>query len=74
MSADVFLLYNSSLASPDSETTPNNIVLVTHSAAEDLRRIEELKISASTHFRGINESRADTSHRQNCRIMSLWLM
>ncbi|EIM92425.1 uncharacterized protein STEHIDRAFT_71181 [Stereum hirsutum FP-91666 SS1] len=34
----------SSLASPDSETTPNNIVLVTHSAAEDLRRIEELKI------------------------------
>ncbi|KAH9982308.1 hypothetical protein BGW80DRAFT_1262656, partial [Lactifluus volemus] len=34
----------SSLASPDSETQPNSLVLVTHSAAEDLRRFEEMKI------------------------------
>ncbi|KAI0033955.1 hypothetical protein K488DRAFT_77531 [Vararia minispora EC-137] len=33
-----------SLASPDSETTPNELVLVSHSAAEDLKRLEEMKI------------------------------
>ena len=35
----------SSLASPDSETQANNLVLVTHSATEDLRRFDEMKIS-----------------------------
>ncbi|KAH9969129.1 hypothetical protein BC827DRAFT_316935 [Russula dissimulans] len=34
----------SSLASPDSETQVNSLVLVTHSATEDLRRLEEMKI------------------------------
>jgi len=34
----------SSLASPDSETQANNLVLVTHSATEDLRRFDEMKI------------------------------
>ncbi|KAI0307647.1 hypothetical protein B0F90DRAFT_1807089 [Multifurca ochricompacta] len=34
----------SSLASPDSETQANSLVLVTHSAIEDLRRFEEMKI------------------------------
>ncbi|KAI9454905.1 hypothetical protein BJY52DRAFT_1282651 [Lactarius psammicola] len=34
----------SSLASPDSETQANSLVLVTHSAAEDLRRFDEMKI------------------------------
>ncbi|KAI0271453.1 hypothetical protein BC834DRAFT_922235 [Gloeopeniophorella convolvens] len=33
-----------SLASPDSETQANSLVLVTHSAADDLRRFEEMKI------------------------------
>ena len=35
----------SSLASPDSETQANSVVLVTHSATEDLLRLEEMKIS-----------------------------
>ncbi|KAJ4476730.1 hypothetical protein J3R30DRAFT_3488559 [Lentinula aciculospora] len=34
----------SSLASPDSETLPNNLVLVTHGANGDLARLEEMKI------------------------------
>jgi hypothetical protein len=34
----------SSLASPDSETQANSLVLVTHSATEDLRRFDEMKI------------------------------
>ncbi|KAH9049521.1 hypothetical protein EDB84DRAFT_1044161 [Lactarius hengduanensis] len=34
----------SSLASPDSETQTNSLVLITHSAAEDLRRLDEMKI------------------------------
>ncbi|KAI0249519.1 hypothetical protein BJV78DRAFT_1129612 [Lactifluus subvellereus] len=34
----------SSLASPDSETQSNSLVLLTHSATEDLRRFEEMKI------------------------------
>jgi len=34
----------SSLASPDSETQANGLVLITHSAAEDLRRFDEMKI------------------------------
>ncbi len=38
--------YYSSLASPDSETQANSVVLVTHSATEDLLRLEEMKISA----------------------------
>ncbi|KAH9043669.1 hypothetical protein EDB85DRAFT_1911604 [Lactarius pseudohatsudake] len=41
--------YNpTSLASPDSETQTNSLVLITHSAAEDLRRLDEMKISK--HF------------------------
>ena len=39
-----------SLASPDSETTANSLVLVTHSAHEDLRRLEEMKISKWWYF------------------------
>jgi len=35
----------SSLASPDSETQANTLILVTHSATEDLLRLEEMKIS-----------------------------
>ncbi|KAJ3828511.1 hypothetical protein F5880DRAFT_1529906 [Lentinula raphanica] len=35
----------SSLASPDSETLPNNLVLVTHGASGDLARLEEMKIN-----------------------------
>ena len=31
--------------SPDSETTPNTVVLVSHGNAGDLRRLEEMKIS-----------------------------
>ncbi|KAF9073769.1 hypothetical protein BDP27DRAFT_264875 [Rhodocollybia butyracea] len=34
----------SSLASPDSETLPNNLVLVAHGASNDLARLEEMKI------------------------------
>lgn len=34
----------SSLASPDSETQANTVILVTHSATEDLLRLEEMKI------------------------------
>lgn len=34
----------SSLASPDSETTPNNLVLVAHNVHGDLARLEEMKI------------------------------
>lgn len=34
----------SSMASPDSETFVNNLVIVTQSATEDLRRMEEMKI------------------------------
>ncbi|KIK71288.1 hypothetical protein GYMLUDRAFT_148989 [Collybiopsis luxurians FD-317 M1] len=34
----------SSLASPESETLPNNLVLVTHGASGDLARLEEMKI------------------------------
>ena len=33
-----------SLASPDAETA-NELVLITHNMAEDLKRLEELKIS-----------------------------
>ena len=33
-----------SLASPDAETS-NELVLVTHNMAEDLKRMDELKIS-----------------------------
>lgn len=36
---------HSSLASPDSETQANSLVLVSHSATEDLLRLEEMKIS-----------------------------
>lgn len=36
---------HSSLASPDSETQANTLVLITHSATEDLRRFDEMKIS-----------------------------
>ncbi|KAJ7475228.1 hypothetical protein B0H11DRAFT_2158646 [Mycena galericulata] len=34
----------SSLASPDSETTPNSLVLVAHGISGDLSRMEEMKI------------------------------
>ncbi|GAW09287.1 hypothetical protein LENED_011434 [Lentinula edodes] len=34
----------SSLASPDSETLPNNLVLVIHGASGDLARLEDMKI------------------------------
>ncbi|KAG6825263.1 hypothetical protein H0H92_004257 [Tricholoma furcatifolium] len=34
----------SSLASPDSETTPNTLVLVAHGLSGDLHRLEEMKI------------------------------
>ncbi|GBE77265.1 hypothetical protein SCP_0101380 [Sparassis crispa] len=34
----------SSLASPDSETLPNTLVLVAHGISGDLRRLEEMKI------------------------------
>eukprot|EP00914_Ancora_sagittata_P015302 GHVO01030161.1.p1 GENE.GHVO01030161.1~~GHVO01030161.1.p1 ORF type:complete len:251 (+),score=16.81 GHVO01030161.1:613-1365(+) len=34
----------SSLASPDSETLPNNLVLVTHGASGDLARLDDMKI------------------------------
>ncbi|KAF8799914.1 hypothetical protein BYT27DRAFT_7200900 [Phlegmacium glaucopus] len=34
----------SSLASPDSETTPNHLVLVAHNIQGDLARLEEMKI------------------------------
>ncbi|KAK6992091.1 ATP-synt-DE-N domain-containing protein [Favolaschia claudopus] len=34
----------SSLASPDSETTPNTLVLVAHGISGDLNRMEEMKI------------------------------
>ncbi|KAH9837383.1 uncharacterized protein C8Q71DRAFT_599256 [Rhodofomes roseus] len=34
----------SSLASPDSETTPNSLVLVGHGLHEDLRRLQEMEI------------------------------
>ncbi|TFY83357.1 hypothetical protein EWM64_g671 [Hericium alpestre] len=34
----------SSLASPDSETTSNSLVLVSHTPSEDLRRMEEMRI------------------------------
>lgn len=36
----------SSLATPDSETTENNLVLVGHAIQGDLQRLEDLKISA----------------------------
>ena len=36
---------HSSLASPDSETQANSLVLITHSVVEDLRRFDEMKIS-----------------------------
>lgn len=35
----------SSLASPESEMTPNTLVLVAHGISGDLRRLEEMKIS-----------------------------
>ncbi|KAG6872115.1 hypothetical protein C0995_012892 [Termitomyces sp. Mi166 len=35
---------NSSLASPDSETTPNTLVLVAHGISGDLARLDEMKI------------------------------
>ncbi|KZT73254.1 hypothetical protein DAEQUDRAFT_703597 [Daedalea quercina L-15889] len=35
----------SSFASPDSETTPNNLVLVGHGLHEDLRRLQEMEIN-----------------------------
>lgn len=37
----------SSLASPDSETTPNHLVLMGHNIQNDLARLEEMKISES---------------------------
>ncbi|KAJ7730910.1 hypothetical protein DFH07DRAFT_969029 [Mycena maculata] len=36
--------YSSSLASPDSETIPNTLVLVAHGISGDLSRMEEMKI------------------------------
>jgi hypothetical protein len=36
---------NSSMASPDSETHANNLVLVFHSTTSDLARLEDMKIS-----------------------------
>lgn len=35
----------SSFASPDSETTPNQLVLVTHNIGGDLDRLAKLKVS-----------------------------
>lgn len=36
----------SSLASPDSETIPNQLVLVAHGVGGDLERLTDLKVSA----------------------------
>lgn len=44
----------SSLASPDSETTPNNLVLVAHGISGDLARMEDMKISTSHFFRPLS--------------------
>ena len=40
----------SSLASPDSETMPNHLVLVAHNIQNDLIRLDEMKISKSRHI------------------------
>ncbi|KAI0059416.1 hypothetical protein BV25DRAFT_1918451 [Artomyces pyxidatus] len=42
--AEIIQATISSLASPDSETSGNNLVLVTHAVSEDLRRFDEMKI------------------------------
>jgi hypothetical protein len=42
---DIFSCPYSSLASPDSETVSNNLVLVAHGIGGDLARLEEMKIS-----------------------------
>lgn len=39
------LFPSSSLVSPDSETTANNLVLVGHGLSHDIQRLEEMKIS-----------------------------
>jgi hypothetical protein len=38
----------SSLASPDSETVPNQLVLVAHGIGGDLERLADLKVSEYT--------------------------
>lgn len=45
--AETVVCAHSSLASPDSETLPNNLVIVTHGASGDLARLEDMKISQS---------------------------
>lgn len=40
----------SSMASPDSETIPNTLVLVIHGTSSDPRRLEEMKISQRLPF------------------------
>ena len=47
MCSELYQTANSSLASPDSESTPNSLVLVAHNIQGDLARLEEMKISKS---------------------------
>ncbi|KAH9929798.1 uncharacterized protein B0H18DRAFT_175001 [Fomitopsis serialis] len=55
----------SSLASPDSETTPNNLVLVGHGLHEDLRRLQEMDIKIPNNVLTLDTAAYDdsSSHR-----------
>lgn len=46
ISVHLLICYHRSLASPDAETA-NELVIITHNLADDLKRMDELKISQS---------------------------
>ncbi len=48
---DIVFDERSTMTSPDSETVPNTLVLVGHSISADLKRMEEMRISASPSYR-----------------------
>jgi hypothetical protein len=48
-------MYYSSLATPDSETLENNLVLVGHGIQANVQRMEEMKISKFWSFNQVFE-------------------